>query len=481
MKKTRIKKLLRQPAIGSVLTKLSGSDNPLTVTDREGALLYGATRDGATKRSSVYLKGEPVGWVYGHRNTRFAADLVGCFLGQEAEKTELVNETLERYKEIMLLYSLGDRLSTSLDLNKVADLVLNEALHQLPGESAALYVYSDKNKSFECVARQGPRYAGLEPAEIRPCPMEFNIFASEQAEIVNQVKHDPRYKTATPADAVGSGKIPESLICSPLRVQEKSIGLACLSSETEINYTSGDLKLFNAIASQAANSLENSILHENELREQKIKSNLQRYISSSLVEAIIDEENSVNLEPQRKHLTVLFTDIRNFTRSCENLPPEKIVGYLNTYFSDLVDIIFRHNGTINKFVGDMIVALFGAPAELENSELAAVRAGMEMQKLLSEHPDPWIRENFRTGIGIGHGEVVVGNIGSREHMDYTAIGDAVNIAARLQGMAAGGQILVTQSVYQKVNEIVKCGIFGSEVSLKGREQKIPVYEVISEK
>ena len=129
----------------------------------------------------------------------------------------------------------------------------------------------------------------------------------------------------------------------------------------------------------------------------------------------------------------------------------------------------------------MIIAMFGAPSDLENQELCAIMAAINMQRCLNTMPVHWIRDNFRTGIGISSGESVVGNIGSSQHMDYTAIGDEVNIASRLQGLAQGGQILVTRSVYDVVNPLGENSFsfkeFGT-LPVKGKKNLVEVYEVI---
>ncbi len=223
--------------------------------------------------------------------------------------------------------------------------------------------------------------------------------------------------------------------------------------------------------------MENALLHENKLREERIKSNLERYVSAQVVQAILDTGGNVSLAPAKKDITVLFSDIRNFTTKCEDLAPEAIVEYLNEYFAHMVDVIFNHGGTVNKFVGDMIVAIFGAPSQQMDNERWAIETAIEMQKRLKTIPGNWIRQNFITGIGISSGEVIVGNIGSPQHMDYTAIGDEVNIAFRLQSLAKGEQILVSRSIYEATQHIFKFKDVGS-VQVKGKKKAVEVFEVL---
>jgi class 3 adenylate cyclase len=260
-------------------------------------------------------------------------------------------------------------------------------------------------------------------------------------------------------------------------VKGKVLGVIILNHELSIAYTAADLKLLMAIASQASAAIDNTLLHEHKLLEERIKANLGRYVASEVVNAIFDSQGETSLAPVKKHVTILFSDIRNFTTQCELLAPEQVVEYLNEYFTAMVEEIFRYGGTVNKFVGDMIVAIFGAPYPLENNEQKAIETAIAMQKCLKLMPIAWIRDNFHTGIGISSGEVVVGNVGSPQHMDYTAIGDEVNIASRLQALAKGGQILVSRNIYELNQDKFQFRTIGS-VSVKGKQKAVEVFEVI---
>jgi adenylate cyclase len=295
------------------------------------------------------------------------------------------------------------------------------------------------------------------------------VLQSGKAEIVNDLSTDSRYiPSETPAYA---------LICAPLRTKDKTIGVINISNSNPVSYSSKDLKLFTALTSQASAAIENALLHESKLKEERIKNNLERYLSPQVVQAIIGAKGEVSLNTTKRNLTMLFSDIRGFTTKCEELAPEEVVMYLNEYFTHMVSVIFSHRGTVNKFVGDMIVAMFGAPAKLLEHERCAIEAAIEMQNRIRTIPVPWIRENFITGIGICTGEVVVGNIGSPQHMDYTAIGDEVNIASRLQSIAIGGQILVSRGVYEATKEVFEFKEYGV-VQVKGKKKAIEVFEVI---
>lgn len=467
MKKINLKRLLKDEALRTTLTAMAEVAPGLSVFDEDDNLLWG--KGDRYESLPLVLGDDTIGLVTAQKNASCVSSLLSYLARQEQEKKTLANETLDRYKEVTLLYSLTEKLSSSLDVYELSKRVLEEALKNLPGDSASVFVADDGEKEFVSIAAAGIRAPHPNVALGPGRGIAGAVYANGRPEIVNDVLGDPRYLPGTNRTS--------SMMCAPLKVKEKTFGVVNLSSSAPHAYTASDLKLLNAITSQAAYAIENARLHEQTLKEERIKTNLQRYISSNLVEAIIGSQGNISLDPQLMDITILFSDIRNFTTKCEVLPPEKIVGYLNDYFSDMVDVIFSYQGTINKFVGDMIVALFGAPSSMEQREKQGVLAAIAMQRKMAEMPNPWIRENFATGIGINRGDVVVGNIGSRQHMDYTAIGDEVNVASRLQALAKGGQILVTESVYELTKSDFEYRKMGRE-SLKGKRKEVDIYEVM---
>jgi adenylate cyclase len=214
-----------------------------------------------------------------------------------------------------------------------------------------------------------------------------------------------------------------------------------------------------------------------------LKNSLVRYVSSHVAENILKSGNLPSLAGERCKITVLFADIRGFTAMSEAMPPENVVEILNEYFTKMVDQIFGNKGTLDKFIGDGLLAIFGAPLKDSEQEINAVKTAIEMQrevKKLCETSDVMKNHFCRIGIGINTGYAVVGNIGSSSRMDYTAIGDTVNIASRLESATKefqGVDILISESTYEAVNgqfDITPRG----EIALKGRLEKVKVYSVM---
>jgi adenylate cyclase len=477
-----LKRLLaKKDTVALVHQLLAAIAQPMAIYDTTGQVLLGDNRHPAVAQAMIHVDGTPLGEVRGGSHAAAIAQLLSYLASKDLEKRTLAQETLDRYKEITLIYDLSEKISANLDLSAVGELVLSEAQRLIPGSSGGVIllpsegpVASPESQIVESQIVESQIVAAFGPLALSGLEAGIegilgDVLRTRNGEIINGVAKDHR---ATAAEARFS-----ALIVAPLKRQEQAIGLLWLGSDTAVTYTAADLKLINALASQAAAAIENTLLQDNKLRQARIKSNLERYVPSQLVQAILDSHGEISLAPVRQEITILFSDIRHFTRQCEELPPETIVGYLNEYFTQMVDVIFHHQGTVNKFVGDMIVALFGAPSFPEHSEARAIQTAIAMQQRIRSSPVAWIRDHFHTGIGISSGPVIVGNIGSPQHMDYTAIGDRVNTASRLQSIAQGGQILVSHSVYEATQTQFQFREMGP-LTVKGKRNAVDVFEVI---
>ena len=218
-----------------------------------------------------------------------------------------------------------------------------------------------------------------------------------------------------------------------------------------------------------------------QLEKQQARSMLSRYLPSGLVSEMVKNPQAAQLGVKRAEVTVLFADIRGFTTFSEKMPPEEVVVLLNEYLTTMTDVIFRHEGTIDKFEGDAILFFFGAPQVHQDDPERAVRCALEMRDQLAGLDDSWRQQTkagLEIGIGINTGPAMVGNIGSQRRMDYTVIGDTVNLASRLQDLTKehGAPILVSGAVQNRVNNIAQTRFIGA-VQVRGREQSVDVYEV----
>jgi class 3 adenylate cyclase len=216
-------------------------------------------------------------------------------------------------------------------------------------------------------------------------------------------------------------------------------------------------------------------------KRKEMRSMLQKYLSFNLVEELLKDPAKIQLGGSRQKVTVLFSDISGFTRLLSSVDAERVVAILNEYLTEMTNVIFTNGGMVDKFVGDAVIGIFGAPMASEGDAERAVRTAVEMQERLRTLQNGWKRsfkDVIEARIAVNTGEVILGNIGSPQRMDYTAIGEAVNIASRLQSIAELGTVAVSKSTYDEVKECVKAKRIG-KVSLRGIPGPIMVYEVRS--
>jgi adenylate cyclase len=213
--------------------------------------------------------------------------------------------------------------------------------------------------------------------------------------------------------------------------------------------------------------------------ERRVRDTFQRYVSTRVVERLLQNPDRVELGGVKQEVTILFADLRGFTALAEHLPPERLIGVLNGYLTAGAQPILEHDGTINQYAGDEIMAIFNAPLHQENHVLCAVKAGLAIHHRLQVYHatlEPELR--LKCGVGIGTGQAVVGNVGTPQIMNYTAVGDVVNLSKRLEESAKGGQVLIGASSYQYVRDQVIVQSL-PPLMVKGREELVAVYEVLA--
>lgn len=216
-------------------------------------------------------------------------------------------------------------------------------------------------------------------------------------------------------------------------------------------------------------------LHEKE----KIKRAFSSYVARQVVDEILKHPDDITFSGERRDVTVIFCDMRGFTTLTERLPPEEVVAALNAFYSLMIELTIKNNGTINKFLGDAVMAIFGAPTAYPDHCWRAVETALAMQAGVAELSAKRVaagKEPISIGIGISAGEAVAGTVGTEDQMEYTVIGDKVNLAARLESNAKPGQILVSESTFRQVADRVEARCLGT-IYVKGREEAVVVFEI----
>jgi adenylate cyclase len=271
-----------------------------------------------------------------------------------------------------------------------------------------------------------------------------------------------------------------STICAPLITESNVHGVVYADRlDPFAAFSEEDLELISAVAAQTAVTVETVKAHKRLAREEVARANYSRFMPEYVVKQLLDKPDSFRLGGVNQTVTVMFADIRGFTAISERENPENVVTLLNRYFTAMTEIIFAHGGTLDKYVGDGLMALFGAPTATPDDAKNAVNAAVAMQKRLqSLNHELQIEGLSKIGIGIGlhTGVATVGYIGSDRRSEYTAIGDTVNLASRLESNAKPGQILISEATAKACTEQISL-IAHEPLQVKNRLQPVSLFEV----
>jgi len=273
-----------------------------------------------------------------------------------------------------------------------------------------------------------------------------------------------------------------SAMCVPLWNRQRVIGAVQVDSPIHIGrFTEEDLDLLTALANFAAVAIERAQLAEKIEQERKIRSKMERYHSPAVIDEIVKGVIATDeTEVRNAEVSILFADISGFTTVSETKKPEEVAEFLSNFFSAAVDAIFAYGGTLDKFIGDAVMAFFGAPIPQDDHADRAILAGLMMQDRIAD----WNAERAASGlsevkirVGINSGPAVVGNVGTEKRVDYTVLGTSVNIASRLEsGVAKPGQLVISKNTLDRVVGSFDVEPLG-EFALKGLQQKMPVFAV----
>ncbi len=601
-----LRKLINRRVMQQWLQALAGALHGAYVAleDGDGRLLAQVGSDLAPTETAARYPLSYGEHLYGHLLVRageaepvihFAVQSLLNLLAAALENRSLAQETLERYREINLLYNIGETINTSLDPQQIPGLVRDEATRIINADFGVVLLLEQQRAP-------ALRSSFGDEALVDEA---LTLIASSIQAILQDGK--PRIISSAQFDRATDTTI-SSVLCAPLKTRSRVLGVVllgrCLGRDI---FTAGDEKLLTTLAAQAAIAVENARLfadlrqqrdeiaamktymdnifasiasgvmttdnadaittlnraacailnveeaqvlgqpcasalpgigalmlplmqevkdndrvvqkeintelpgrgpvylrlHLSQLKDnhaqrtgiaivlddltetrrlekrvQLIEKTFKQYVVPSVVEQLLSNPDQVRLGGVRREITVLFADIRGFTAFSERTDPERLVEVLNSYLTLAADAVLSEEGTLDKFMGDAVMAIFNAPLEQRDHTLRAVRAALAIResiRRLHEQLDPAYHLNF--GIGITTGTSVVGNIGSTEIRNYTAIGDSVNLAFRFQSHAGPGQIFLNELAYARVQPWVKAVVRGP-IQVKGHSEPDIVYEVM---
>lgn len=275
----------------------------------------------------------------------------------------------------------------------------------------------------------------------------------------------------------------KNLIISKVKIRNESLGYLCLVNKKNHNlkFDEKDKYLIETLANQSGVAISNSYLYEKVRNETDLRNHLQRYLPRNVVSKIVTSNMNISMSGQEEECSILFADICGFTSLSEKMKPNVIVSMLNEYLTVMTKVIFSYNGSVDKFIGDGIMAVFGVPVVTPNHAMEAVLSAIEMKKQSKILRERFYKElgisSFNIRIGINTGKAIYGNFGSPQRMDFTVIGDSVNTASRLESSASPGTIIISQPTYEKVKHLIKATELPA-IKLKGKTEPVKVFEVV---
>jgi adenylate cyclase len=391
---------------------------------------------------------------------------------QEIEKTNRILKVLQKFSETLIAVRPVEEV-----LEQVMDIVFDH----VPADRGFLMLNeeSGERKLIPMVIRQRGQ-ATADSAKITVSKTIADRVVKDRVSILtSDAMVDPRFSAG---DSIRINAI-RSAMCAPLWNKEQVIGIIFVDSLMLTNcFTLNDLDLLSALANYAAVAVERARLNQKIVAEEKKRERMGRFLSPQVTARIIatSESQSAALGiPEVKEVSVLFADIVGFTSMSEKMSPAAVALILNDYLSRMTDVIFKYEGTLDKYIGDAIMAVYGAPLDMEDHAARAIKSGLEMQERLVEfNAERKEGPLIQIRIGINSGNAVAGEIGSVNKKEYTVLGDTVNIASRLESsVAKPGMVVIGENTYEMVKGQFEVRSMGT-ATLKGKEKKVSVFEVV---
>lgn len=402
----------------------------------------------------------------------------------EAVTPEEVKDLRRKAKMLELLYEMSKTLGTVFDLKEIFEKATDLIFRGTPADRVVALLAeetSDGKILNYSLVPIGVRTRD-ENVEILTEKLTISrtitmkVMSDKVALLSQDAKTDKQFSGAESIVSQGV----RSTICAPLITESNVHGVVYADRlDPFAAFTADHLELISAVAAQTAVTVETVKSHKRLAREEVARANYSRFMPEYVVKQLLDNPDSFRLGGVNQMITVLFADIRGFTAFSEHEKPERVVSLLNRYFSAMTEIIFSHGGTLDKYIGDGLMALFGAPNATPEDARNALKAAVTMQQKLVWLNSELEAENFgrvAMGIGLHTGEATVGYIGSERRSEYTAIGDTVNLASRLESNAKGGQILLSEATAQAAGPLFKMTA-REPLAVKNRLQPVNLFEV----
>ncbi|XOF33061.1 MAG: GAF domain-containing protein [Candidatus Electrothrix sp. YB6] len=403
----------------------------------------------------------------------------------KAMEAAALREENARLRTLLPLYGLGEHFMSSTSEHDVLESLLNVISDQTAADSLSVMLYDEGEGVLRIAASRGIPEEMIDAIRIKPGDkIAGRVFQERTPVILNQeTQGDSRF-----ADLL---KRPEivSAVSFPMIVRDKILGVLNVSyTDGDIRFADSDIEILGIFSTQAALAVENVHAFESIAQEARLQALLEQYVAPEVAEVLLASDADLTTDlGEVKDATVLFADIRNFTGMVQEVPLQVLREFLNEFFQLFTETIFEYRGTVDKFMGDAVLAVFGALIELDNASFTAIETALAIRERFSVLKKEWQGRNpfftsLDVGFGITRGEMFMGNVGSARRLDYTVIGTEVNISQRLASKATSSGIYITDKVRahlheQKLDRRIRLKDVGKMV-LKGVQYSVPTFSVL---
>ncbi|MEQ1643188.1 MAG: adenylate/guanylate cyclase domain-containing protein [Pyrinomonadaceae bacterium] len=393
---------------------------------------------------------------------------------------EEIKDLRRKAKFLDLLFEMSKTLGTVFDLEEIFEKATDLIFRGTPADRV-IALLADEAGNYDSLYQIGAktRDASFEKLSEKLSvsrTITRRVLEDGVAILSQDAKTDEQFQGAESIVSQGV----RSTICAPLITQSGVHGVLYADRlDPFAAFRQDHLELISAVAAQTAVTVETVKAHKRLAREEVARANYSRFMPEYVVQQLLENPDSFRLGGVNQIITVLFADIRGFTSISEHENPEKVVGLLNHYFTAMTEIIFEHGGTLDKYIGDGLMALFGAPTATPDDARNALNAAVAMQRRLVTLKTELAEEGFdriAIGIGLHTGVATIGYIGSERRSEYTAIGDTVNLASRLESNTVGGQILISEATARAAGNIFPM-TRREPLTVKNRQQPVDLFEV----
>jgi class 3 adenylate cyclase len=450
------------------------------IEDDKGNTLAGNKTDTNAFEYPIRYEEDLLGWVKGDEQTNTIGKLLDHLVQKEGEKKKLGTEVLNLYQEINLIFNFSEKLAKTIDAPAICAITLEEATHVIRNDDGVIVLWDEKEKRLNVIASTGDEFFHTEVINLQ-IPLLSKIIISGQSEII----------TDTSTLVENGIVLPEiqSIIYSALKVKHRVMGAIILASNESVQYTAADLKLLTTLALQSSGAIESALLYEKNIREARESEEAMRkvyevtgkfvpyeFIGALGHEVITDVQLGEHVE---KIVTVLFTDIRDYTTLSENMTPEENFRFVCSFNERMGPIIRSNSGFINQYLGDAIMAIFPGNA------FDALKTAIEMRQALEDlNTERRLMDLplIQMGVGMHTGPLIMGITGDHHRLDATTIADTVNTASRIESLTkyykAG--IIISDASFRQLQDVSDFQLRHlGLVQLKGKQEAIGIYECFS--